>query len=540
VALHRITRHFLSAVLLAAAMTGTARGQSRVGTANGTVQGVTLGTGIALFKGIPFAAPPIGERRWKPPQPVANWQGVRSAARFGPQCMQARVYADMVFRNEGTSEDCLYLNVWTPTPTPGARLPVLVYIYGGGFTSGDGSEPRYDGENIARRRVVVVTMSYRLGVFGFFSHPELSEESPHHASGNYGLLDQVAALQWVRRNIAAFGGDPARVTIAGESAGSFSVALLMASPLARGLFAGAIGESGGISLLTFDGILTHGAVARETAEQAMAAKAKAIGAPTLAQLRGLSAHELLAAWASGPRPPAWPTVDGYFLPEAPDAIYAAGKQARVPLMAGWNSAESSGRDLVADPTPENFALALNRIFGARDTEALRVYPGGTVQEVAASATDLAGDRFIAYGTWLWLEEQARLGQPVYRYFFTRPRPPLTHPESVAADAKPADPWADIPPGAPHSTEIEYALGNLSRNPVYAWTVDDYKVSATMMGYFVNFVKTGNPNGTGVPAWPDGKPDANGKVTRMRIDVDARTEAEPRDRYLFLQSFTAGR
>jgi para-nitrobenzyl esterase len=216
--------------------------QPTVKTANGAVRGVTLGTGIALFKGIPFAAPPIGERRWKPPEPVADWPGVRAATRFGPQCMQVRDFADMVFRNEGTSEDCLYLNVWTPTPSAGGRLPVLVYIYGGGFTAGDGSEPRYDGENMARRGLVVVTMSYRLGILGLFSHPELSKESPQHASGNYGLMDQVAALRWVKANVAAFGGDPTRVTIAGESAGSISVCALMASPIAQGLFAGAIGE----------------------------------------------------------------------------------------------------------------------------------------------------------------------------------------------------------------------------------------------------------------------------------------------------------
>ena len=533
VAQYGMTRQLLSAVLLAAALAGDALSQPRVRTANGTVQGVVLGTGIALFKGIPFAAPPVGSRRWKPPQPPANWQGVRAATRFGPQCMQARIYGDMVFRNEGTSEDCLYLNVWTPTPASAKRLPVLVYMYGGGFSAGDGSEPRYDGENLARRGLVVVTMSYRLGIFGFFSHPELSRESPEHASGNYGLMDQAAALRWVKTNITAFGGDPARVTIAGESAGSFSVCALMASPMAKGVFAGAIGESGAL----FGATLRTASLA--ATEQDGVTFAKAIGALSLAQLRTLSAHELLAASGRAGLPGFRPNVDGAFLPETAAAIYAAGKQAHVPLMAGWNSEEAPGRAVLADPTFENFVASFNRIFGARATYALTIYPGTTPQEIARSATDLASDQFIAYGTWKWLDEHSRTGQPVYRYYFSRPRPPLSDPVPAPAGAGSAaqtNPWAAFPSGAPHSTEIEYALGNLSRNKVYAWTADDEKVSATIMSYFVNFVKTGNPNGPGLPKWPQGKPDGSGKVMRMRIDVDTRTELEPRERYLFLQRF----
>jgi para-nitrobenzyl esterase len=534
---NRMTRHLLFGAILGAAVAGDVHAQPRVHTANGTVQGVVLSSGIALFKGIPFAAPPVGAWRWRPPQPAANWQDVRAATRFGPQCMQARIYDDMVFRNEGTSEDCLYLNVWTPKPAPSERLPVLVYVYGGGFMAGDGSEPRYDGENLARQGLVVVTMSYRLGVFGFFSHPELSAESPKHASGNYGLMDQVAALRWVKTNIAAFGGDPNRVTIAGESAGSFSVAMLMASPMATGLFSGAIGESGA----PFSATLR--AESLSATEQSGVTFAKSIGLPSVAQLRRLSAHELLAVSRRAGLPRFSPNVDGAFLPESPATIYAASKQAHVPLLAGWNSEESSGRAIVANPTSENFAASLGRIFGARAPDAEQAYAGSTPQEVARAATDLASDQFIAYGTWKWLDEQSRTGQPVYRYYFSRPRPPLAEPVSAPTDqgnAAPANPWAPFPSGAPHSTEIEYALGNLARNKVYAWTADDEKVSATMMGYFVNFVKTGNPNGTGLPAWPQGKPDANGKVMRMRIDVDTRAELEPRQRYLFLQSFYTSR
>ncbi len=258
----------------------------RAHTANGVVQGVSLPGGIHVFEGIPYAAPPVRENRWRAPQPVANWPGVRRADRFADQCMQMRVFDDMVFRNAGTSEDCLYLNVWTPTASSTARLPVLVYFFGGGFIGGDGSEFRYDGASLAGKGMVVVTISYRLGVFGFLAHPELSRESPHHASGDYGLLDQVAALRWVRKNISAFGGDPAKVTIGGESAGSISVSALMASPLARGLFRGAIGESGSVL-----GALSPVPLAR--AEEQGADFASRIGAPTLASLRAMPAMELL-------------------------------------------------------------------------------------------------------------------------------------------------------------------------------------------------------------------------------------------------------
>ena len=235
----------IAALLVLTPLLAGAQTAPRVRTAAGTVQGVVAPSGVREFRGIPFAAPPLRENRWRPPQPVKRWSGVRMADRFADQCMQARIFGDMVFRNAGTSEDCLYLNVWQPaTARPDAKAPVLVYFYGGGFVAGDGSEPRYDGESMAKRGIVVVTLSYRLGIFGFFSHPGLTQESPHHASGNYALMDQAAALRWVRDNIASFGGDPKQVTIAGESAGSFSVSAQMASPTAKSLFARAIGESG--------------------------------------------------------------------------------------------------------------------------------------------------------------------------------------------------------------------------------------------------------------------------------------------------------
>jgi para-nitrobenzyl esterase len=508
-----------------------AQARVRVRTANGVVVGTSVPSGVSEFRGIPFAAPPIRELRWRPPQPPPRWTGERHADRFADQCMQARVFSDMVFRNSGTSEDCLYLNVWSPPQAAPSNLPVLVYFYGGGFVAGDGSEPRYDGESLARRGIVVVTASYRLGIFGFFAHPELAGESPHHASGNYGFLDQVAALQWVHDNIAAFGGDPARVTIAGESAGSMSVSALMASPLARGLFARAIGESGSVLSQSF------AAASAASAEAQGTRFAASVGAHSLNGLRELSAMELLAAASKAGVPRFGPTVDGWFLPESPFAIYAAGRQTHVPLLAGWNSEESSAEAMLRDdPTPENAAEALRKIFGASAAEAARLYPASTAEQALESMTNLASDRFIAFSTWKWLEEHAKTsGKPVYRYFYTHPRPAVIQ----AGEAGPSSP-AQAPRGAAHSAEIEYALGNLGTNTVYTWTVDDRRVSETMESYFENFIKTGDPNRPGLPPWPPGNVEPDGSVMHMRIDVEPRTEPEDRARYLFLDRIWGGR
>ena len=323
-----MTAWIAAAVVLFSAWTQSSAPPA-VSTTAGPVTGTVESDGLRVFRGVPFAAPPVGKLRWQPPQPAAKWTEPRNATSFGPQCMQRRVYADMIFRASGNSEDCLYLNVWTPARRSGERpLPVLVYFYGGGFTAGDGSEPRYDGAAMARKGIVALTVNYRLGVFGFLAHPELSAESPRHASGNYGLLDQAAALAWVRDNIAAFGGDPRRVTIAGESAGSISVNGLMASPLSRSLIAGAIGESGGMIHPTFEPVpLAEG-------EKVGAGFLTANGAATLADARALTAQALLDATAK-PGTPRFPiTVDGYYLPKTPAEIFAAGEQAKVPLLAG--------------------------------------------------------------------------------------------------------------------------------------------------------------------------------------------------------------
>jgi para-nitrobenzyl esterase len=509
----------------------------RVKIANGILEAANQpNSAIRSFKGIPFAQPPVGDLRWREPQPVKNWTGPRSARQFGPRCMQVTTPgADYWFRGSGMNEDCLYLNVWTPAKSGKDRLPVLVYVFGGGFQNGDGSEPRYDGESMARKGIVAVTVNYRLNIFGFFSHPELTAESPHHASGNYGLLDQVAALEWVRRNIAAFGGDPARVTVAGESAGSISVSALMASPLSRNLIAGAIGESGAM-------ISTLPPRPLAETEQNGVRFGAAAGATSLAALRAMTAEQIQAAVAKSPGTRFNTALDGYFLPKSLPDIFEAGEQSKVPLLAGSNSEEQSARSVLgtAEPTPENFANAIRRLYGDRAGEVLKAYAPSTSEEVLDAATELASARFIAYGTWKWTELQMKTGgKPVYRYFYTHPRPrlieaanPAPAPAATAAAGRGGPPPA--PRGAAHSAEIQYAMGNLPLDPRYAWEAVDHKVSEVMQAYFVNFIKTGNPNGPGLPNWPAYATNTN--FERMRLDVDSRAEPEPhRDRYLALDT-----
>ncbi len=497
--------------------------QEQVKTVNGLLEGnFNKATGVHHFKGVPFAAPPIGELRWKPPQPVKNWEGVRKADKFGPRAMQQPLFSDMVFRSNGMSEDCLYLNVWTPDATGHEKLPVLVYFFGGGFAGGDGSEGRYDGESMAQKGIVALTVNYRLGVFGFLAHPELTKESPQHASGNYGLLDQSAALGWVRQNIAAFGGDPKRVTIAGESAGSISVCAQMASPLSKDLIAGAIGESGGavgppLMPLPLD---------EAEAKGVKIASGLGIGAePTLAALREMPAEQLLKAAANAGGKFFGPTMDGYFFPKQPAEIFAAGEQARVPLLAGTNSEENGYGSVLGKekPTVENYRKALTKLYADKADEAFALYPAATENEVMDAAQDFASDRFISYGTWQWIDQATKTGgQPTYYYFYTHPRPvpkPVSKPASATEKDAPPKPAPKPPRGAAHSAEIEYAMGNLDTNKVYAWTPDDHKVSKLMQEYFVNFIKTGNPNGAGLPEWP-----MFACEKRMLIDVNCRPES----------------
>lgn len=481
---------------------------------NGQLRGATNPeTGIEHFWGVPYAQPPVNELRWREPQPVKKWNGVLDATRFKARPMQKHNFFDMRFRSDSMSEDCLYLNVWTPDTKVKNKLPVLVYFFGGGFVGGDGSEWRYDGENIAQNGIVVVTVNYRLGIFGFFAHPELTKESPNHASGNYGLLDQSAALRWVQKNIDKFGGDPSRVTIAGESAGSFSVSAQMASPLSKNLIVGAIGESGSILGPT----LRY--VSLNEAEKNGSKFGDTIGAKTLSQLRSIPAEKLLnipiADGAGG-----WPiVVDGYFFPEAPMNIFRAGKQAQVPLLAGWNSTEMPYMVFMQGkmPTPENYKEVVKIRFGKVSDRILNAFPGNTMEEVIESSTNLSSIFFIVYSTWKWAELQRQTSNhPVYQYIFGRPRP-LTVNGPPVVDANPLPPALK---GAGHSWEIEYALGNLRTNPVYDWTPEDFKVSGTMEEYFTNFIKTGNPNGRNVPLW---LPNVSGGNKDLIIDIDVNTK-----------------
>jgi len=501
-----------------------------VETTDGRVQGVVDSTGIATFKGLPYAAPPVGPRRWRPPQPVEPWTGVRAADRFGPRCMQARPFGDMVFRSEGMSEDCLYLNVWTPQAEPEAGLPVLVYFYGGGFVAGDGSEPRYDGTSMAREDVVMVTVNYRLGVFGFLVHPGLTEESPDDASGNYGLLDQQRALEWVQQNIRSFGGDPERVTIAGESAGSMSVSAHLAAPGSEGLFARALGESGAL-------LGTTPLPSRDDAEENGRRFTDQVGADSLRALRAFSSSRLLELAAKPDAPRFGPVVDGNFLPTPPAEVYGAGEQADVPLLVGWNSEESNYTALLGDrpPTPAVYAEAVRERFGDRAERVLELYPADTWQEVIESGTALASDQFIGYGTWAWSEAQRQTGAPVYRYYYTHPRPPMKpgagNDVPGLAGAPDTPRHVQPPRGAVHAAEIEYALGTLEANPLYAWTPADHTVSRLFQGYVANFVKTGDPNGDGLPTWPQAGPNDRARLLEIDETPEARAERH-RERYRF--------
>jgi len=494
----------------------------QVRTANGVLEGVLSADGkVRVFKGIPYAAPPVGALRWKAPQPAVSWTGVRNAAEFGPRCMQGRIYDDMIFRDNGPSEDCLYLNVWMPAAPAEARLPVMFWIHGGGFAAGSSSEPRQDGGNLSRKGVLVVSLNYRLGVFGFFSHPELARESDRDAAGNYGLLDQIAALEWVHKNIAAFGGDPNHVTIFGESAGSFSVSALMASPLSRGLFRRAIGESG-----AFFGHTLRSKPLAQTEEADTRFAESTLGTSNLEKLRETPAGEILEAALKQKGHSFDPNIDGYFLPEDVRAIFSYGDQRRVPLLAGWNADEAGPESIFGknSPTAENFVAYVRAHFGADAPRLLKLYPAATDAQAKRSARDLAGDRFIAYGTWKWIEMQLKTAKsPVYRYEFDQALPlPASEAQKPGAE-----------PTAYHSGEIEFVFGVLSSKDL-PWRAEDYKVSELMSSYWTNFAKTGDPNGPGLPEWP--------RYTRRKgypvMHLSANPQSAPdrhRGRYEFLDS-----
>src|SRR5215469_286920 len=491
----------------------------QVKTRSGAVQGKDDGK-VKSFLGIPYAAPPVGELRWKAPEPVAKWSGAKNATEFGSHCMQGNVFGDMVFHDPGASEDCLTLNVWVPDKHVDPKMAVMVWIYGGGFVAGTTSEARQDGYQLAQQGgVIVVSMNYRLGIFGFMVHPELAKESGHNSAGNYGLLDQLLALKWVHDNIAAFGGDPGNVTIFGESAGSFSVSAQMASPLAKGLFQRAIGESGAAfsrSGLSFEAMSVR-------AEKDAALVKEKLGVSTLAELRAIPAEKLLEPFAP-PKSRGFdfgPDVDGYFLSESVFAIFAAGKQNDVALIAGWNHDEGSFEIAYAPkkPTAESFKAQAQKDFGDKADEFLKLYPADTDARAFRSAQDFAGDQFIALSTWNWIEAQSKTGrQPVYRYRF---------------DMAPFNKNPDAPRlGAYHSAEIEYVFGQLDSKTDVVWRESDRTVSDMMQKYWSNFAKSGNPNGAGLPNWPPYTA-ADGWPVMILTAQPAAKKDDLRERYLFL-------
>jgi para-nitrobenzyl esterase len=436
-------------------------------------------SGLTVFRGLPFAAPPVGDLRWRPPQPVRPWRGVRQAAAFAPACMQNGVSMPGEAPPK-ISEDCLYLNVWSPARARQA-LPVMVFIHGGGFSNGAAAAPLYGGDQLARKGVVVVSLSYRLGPFGFLATPELTAESPQHSSGDYGLLDQIAALRWVKRNIAAFGGDPSRVTVFGQSAGAMSINLLMASPLAKGLFSGVIGESGGV----FEPIQLAPSWRLAGAEPQGLAYQASLGAASLAQLRALPAARLLTGQAPSI---SHPVIDGYVLPRAPFETFAMGLQNDVPILIGSNEDEARSLTDLSKVRAASFAADIEQAFGALPPALLAAYPYGTDEEARTARADFERDLRFGWDMWAWARLQARHGHaPVFYYHFTQ-RPPFPAGSLYAG-------WR-----ASHFAELWYVFGHLDQQP-WAWTATDRSLSDAITSYWTNFAKRGDPNGPGVPPWP---------------------------------------
>jgi para-nitrobenzyl esterase len=433
---------------------------------------------VRVFRGIPYAAPPVGKRRWRAPEPAARWDGVRMADQFGAMCVQPAFRGPNPAANPSKmSEDCLFLNVWTAATSASNRRPVMVWIHPGGYQTGSGSAPGYDGEALAKKGVVLVTINYRLGVFGFFSHPELSKESENHASGNYGLMDQVAALQWVQKNIAGFGGDPQRVTVFGDSAGSASISNLMGSPRAKGLFQRAVGESGawmGISLAPTRTLAE--------AEQAGVKTAEELHAQSLEDLRAKSLEDLLKGGRGG-----GPVIDGWLLPEDVGTIFAEGKQNDVPLLGGSNKDE--GTFFLQPTTAEKFIERSRARFGDQADAFLKLYPAASDEE--ANRSQLAAFRDeLAFVMRIWARAQTKTGHSkAFLYYFTHEPPPPVGSASRSGFAS----------GATHGAEAQYVFQNLL--PPRAWTDVDHQVSDTLSSYWVNFATNGDPNGKGLAKWP---------------------------------------
>jgi para-nitrobenzyl esterase len=447
----------------------------------GLVEGVRTG-GLTVYKGIAFAAPPVGPLRWREPQPVNPWNDVRKADKFAPACIQTGVSMPGE-TPPAVSEDCLYLNIWTPAQNAHAGLPVMVWIYGGGFSNGSASMPLYWGDRLARKGALVVTFGYRAGPFGFLAHPELTRESPHHTSGNYGLLDQIAALQWVQRNIRAFGGDPGRVTIFGQSAGAASVSIMMASPLAKELFQRAIGQSGGM----FEPLQLAPNYLLANAEREGEAYAASLGVHSVAELRALPASDFLKGKAGDI---SHPVIEPYVLPESPYGAFVESRQNDVPILVGSNADEA--RALVPDLNTikaSTFTSDIAKRWGPLPQQLLTAYPHATDEEAVKARLDFERDLRFGWDVWTWARLEATKGRnSVYYYHFAH-KPPFPK-GSVYKD------W-----GASHYAELWYMFDHLNQEP-WRWSTADRKLADVMSSYWANFAKSGNPNGAELPRWSE--------------------------------------
>ncbi len=472
-----ITRLFTVSFLLFVSIESFTQTKNPVVKTNAGLISGTINNDIIIFKGIPFAAPPVGELRWKAPQPVIPWNDVRKCDSFSASPMQASPVPfsmwseEFLIRKEPISEDCLYLNVWTSSTASTKKLPVLVWIYGGGFVSGGTNVPIYDGEAMAKKGIVFVSINYRVGIFGFFAHPDLTKESPNNASGNYGLLDQIAALNWVQKNIAAFGGDADNVTIAGQSAGSMSINCLVASPIAKGLFNKAIAESGAS---------VAGKSNQLNLKQAEEEDVKAIAslkANSIEDLRKLSASALMKIQIMSR-----PIIDGYVLPESVASIFASNKENKVALLTGWN--ENEGLVFGQIKNAAEFKKQMNQEYGNDAVTALQYYPATNDSIASASQYNLSRDIIFGVQNYTWANIESEHGNKVYVYHFTR---------KVPATGE------YVKYGAFHTGEVPYAYDNLKfvNRP---WQDADYTLAEVMSTYWANFVKRGDPNGNNLPEW----------------------------------------
>lgn len=452
------------------------REPGQVKIANGVIQGSIEGD-LTVFRGIPFAAPPVGDLRWKAPQPVEQWEGVKQTTEYAPSPMQGGNPPS------GKSEDCLYLNVWTPAKSPGEKIPVLVWIYGGGFSFGTNADSAAIGANLAKKGVVLVSLAYRVGPLGFLAHPELSKENPNNVSGNYGLLDMIAALKWVQENIEAFGGDPNQVTIFGESAGGIAVSMLCASPQAKGLFHGAISQSGGSFGPTRP--TTYPGENMKTLAQAEAdgvTYLERAGVSSIAELRQLPADSLPGGWGMGS---AWPIVDGFVIPDDQHVLYQQGKYNDVPILVGYNSDE--GASFTRTKDPKEFVASVEQRYGKFADSLLAAYPVGD-STVPKTARDLSRDAAFGWQTWSWARLQSKTGDSkvFYYYFDQHPDYPKDSPRYGY--------------GSPHGQDVAYVFNNLKPEDPNLMS-SDYQIADAMSTYWTNFAKNGDPNGEGLPEWP---------------------------------------